>query len=58
MNPPLLTELQAYAGLAMLLLIGVIVVAEWFERAIQDDVNEHEGFEEARTRAEKGVADE
>jgi hypothetical protein len=58
MNLPLLTEAQVYAGLAMLLLISFIVVAEWFERAIQDDVNEHDGYDEARTRAEKGVADE
>jgi len=58
MNMPLLTDMQVVAGIAMFFLICLIVVAEWFERAIQEHLDEHDGYDEARKRAEEGVADE
>ena len=52
-----LSDMQVVAGIALVFLICLIVVADWFERAIQDDVNEHDGFDQARKRRE-GAADE
>jgi hypothetical protein len=44
MNEPLLTSAQSFAALALLLLICVVAVAEWFERAIQEDLDEHDDY--------------
>lgn len=51
MSEPILTDAQVVAGIAMLFLISAVVVVEWFERAIQDHRNEHDGYDEARERA-------
>jgi hypothetical protein len=39
-----MTDDQILAAVAMVFLIAIVVLAEMFERAIQDDVNEHDGY--------------
>lgn len=43
---------QAFALFGLVVLVATLVLGEMFERAIQRDLEEHEGFEQARGRRE------
>jgi hypothetical protein len=40
----MLTSTQVFALIGLVLLVGVLVMGEMFERAIQRDFEEHDGF--------------
>jgi hypothetical protein len=53
----ILTSTQVFALIGLVLLVGVLVMGEMFERAIQRDYEEHDSHDEARTRAERAADD-